>query len=279
MINVSIIIPHRGPKEMLDKCLASIPQREDVKVIVVEDEEGRGAGWARNIGLETAEGEYVIFADSDDFFHPCFNNFLDYLKQVKDDMVFFNADSIDLLTGQPSWRANHLNRIFRNNDSEWQERHLRYYFTEPWCRAIRLSLITRHNIRFSESLKLNDIFFTSQVGYYAGQISVYNEKCYCIGNQDQSTAKLKDETRALHVARESARANKFLQERGIEHIHSRMMRPLVAALLKGNLRLACGCWREMRSMGLSRSFLLYCFLRYPRDLVKLLIRKRQSGEI
>lgn len=275
----SIIIPHRGPKEWLDKCVASIPQRDDVQVIVIEDKEGKGAGWARNEGLKQATGEYVIFADSDDSFHPCFNDFLDYMKFVKDDMVFFNADSIDLSTGKPSWRANHLNRIITNLDSDWQEKHLRYYFTEPWCRAIKLSLIQNNNIRFSESLKLNDIFFAAQVGYYAASISVYRDKCYCIGNQSHSTAKRNDEERMLHVACESARANKFMRDRGVKHIHSRMIRPLVSALLKGKFRLAYGCWREMRSMGLSRTFLLYCLLRYPRDLAKLLLRKYQSGEL
>lgn len=248
-------------------------------MIVVEDKEGLGAGWARNEGLKQVKGEYVIFADSDDFFHVCFNDFLNYMKFVKDDIVFFNADSIDLQSGQPSWRANHLNRIFENVDSEWQEKHLRYYFTEPWCRAIRMSLIKKHNICFSESLKLNDIYFTSQIGYYADLISVFNEKCYCIGNQSQSTAKRKDKIRSLQVARESARANKFLRERGVGHIHSRMMRPFVSALLKGKFHLAHGCWHEMRSVGLSRSFLLYCLIRYPRDLAKLLLRKYQSGEI
>ena len=276
---VSIIIPHRGQQEWLDRCLASIPQCPDVQTVVVVDDEGRGAGWARNKALEQAEGHYVIFADSDDFFHPSFADFLDYLKTASDDMIFFNADSIELSTGQPSWRANQLNRIIASTDREWQEQHLRYYFTEPWCRAIRRSLLAEHDIRFSETLKLNDIFFTSQVGYYAKTIAVYNHCCYCIGNHADSTAKLTGRQSSLHATREAARANHFLRERGIRHIHSRMMRPFITAIMKGQPRLACACWHEMRSMRLSTTFLLYCLLRYPRDIVKLIIRKYQAGEL
>ena len=72
----SIIIPHKGPQWLLDRCVASVPQRDNLQIIVIHDEEGRGAGWARNQGLSKAEGSYVIFADSDDYFHPCFNDFL-----------------------------------------------------------------------------------------------------------------------------------------------------------------------------------------------------------
>ena len=73
----SIIIPHRNCPSLLQRCLDSIPVREDVQVIVVDDnsdltivdfnrfpgfdredvtivytKEGKGAGHARNIGLE-----------------------------------------------------------------------------------------------------------------------------------------------------------------------------------------------------------------------------------
>ena len=87
---------------MLLRCLGSIPIREDVQVIVADDnsditevddvnlfslpekyphvefiwgknENGRkGAGYARNLGLEKAKGKWLVFADADDFFNPCF---------------------------------------------------------------------------------------------------------------------------------------------------------------------------------------------------------------
>ena len=34
----SVIIPHYGIPELLRRCLASIPQREDLQVIVVDDQ-------------------------------------------------------------------------------------------------------------------------------------------------------------------------------------------------------------------------------------------------
>ena len=37
MINYSIIIPHYNIPDLLGRCIKSIPEREDVQVIVVDD--------------------------------------------------------------------------------------------------------------------------------------------------------------------------------------------------------------------------------------------------
>ncbi len=274
----SIIIPHKGSQWLLDRCIESIPKRDDIQTIVIHDEEGRGAGWARNQGLDKAKGEYVIFADSDDFFHPCFDKFLDSIKEETADVIYFNADSIEMGSGKPSWRANHLSRIMRSTDSEWQERHLRFHFTEPWCKAIRLSLIKEHNIRFSESKILNDIYFSTQIGIFAKSIKTYTEKCYCVCNHADSTAKRKTEDRLLDYTRETAKANMLLVKHNVKRHHSRMLRPMITSLVHLRLRPTYRCWKEMRKCGYSTSTLLYYIARYPRDLMKLVIRKAQAGE-
>ena len=96
-INYSFIIPHKNAPELLRRCIASIPQREDVQIIVVDDnsekekkpvverenvmiveidsKDSKGAGHARNIGLSQAKGKWILFAanfficsSSNDFF-------------------------------------------------------------------------------------------------------------------------------------------------------------------------------------------------------------------
>ncbi|MBQ5445892.1 MAG: glycosyltransferase family 2 protein, partial [Lachnospiraceae bacterium] len=87
----SIIIPHYDIPDLLMRCLKSIPVSKEIQVIVVDDNspeadtylekypelsrpylefirttKGGGAGYARNIGLEHAKGEWLLFADADD---------------------------------------------------------------------------------------------------------------------------------------------------------------------------------------------------------------------
>lgn len=93
MYNFTIIVPHYNTPQLLERCIASIPGREDVQIIVVDDcsfdtselcetfeklklrhnfelyrtPQGGSAGRARNIGLDHAKGKWLIFADADDF--------------------------------------------------------------------------------------------------------------------------------------------------------------------------------------------------------------------
>ncbi len=119
----SIIIPHKNTPSLLTRCVTSIPQRDDLQIVIIDDNSnpnivdfnnfpitnndytivifdklGGGSGRARNIGMNKATGEKFIFADADDFFTYCFNEVLDEYKDDMSDIVYFNASSCDSTT-------------------------------------------------------------------------------------------------------------------------------------------------------------------------------------
>jgi glycosyltransferase involved in cell wall biosynthesis len=66
MERVSVVVPTRGREEELARCRAALDaQSVPVEVVVVEDVEGRGPAWARNEGVQRAQGEVVCFTDDD----------------------------------------------------------------------------------------------------------------------------------------------------------------------------------------------------------------------
>lgn len=93
---ISVIIPVYNTKEYLEDCVNSVLEQTwtDFKMILVEDgsqdgsreiceelcrrdsriqivfQEHKGVSAARNAGIETAEGKYLFFLDSDDRIHP-----------------------------------------------------------------------------------------------------------------------------------------------------------------------------------------------------------------
>lgn len=194
----SIIIPHKNIPDLLQRCLDSIPLRDDVQVIVVDDnsdpnlvdfksfprwsgnyeyyltKEGRGAGYARNMGLSHAVGKWLLFADADDFFTGDIGELLDEMKDAKEDLIFFDHRSV--LSDNPAIpvvRAQYASDMIMNYlDGNPFEGDLRCYVLIPVCKIIRKTLVDQYQIRFDETKWANDAWFSAQVGCYAKRIAV-----------------------------------------------------------------------------------------------------------
>ena len=207
MINYSIIIPHKNIPDLLQRCLDSIPRREDVQIIVVDDnsdtdkvdfaafpglndpfvevifgknENGRkGAGYARNLGLERAKGKWLIFADADDYFMPCFNETLDKYKEDENEIIYFYVTSADSNTQDSGDR--HVTRNAQldmiRNTSDWN---IAYWIFSPWGKFIKRELVEKNHISFQEVQYANDVFFCVKTTYYSTKKLISDCIIYCI---------------------------------------------------------------------------------------------------
>ncbi len=220
-LNYSIIIPHKDIPDLLQRCLDSIPVRDDVEVIVVDDnsdpqkvefdhfprwkgkhyqcfltKEGKGAGYARNVGLDHAQGRWVIFADSDDFFTEDFGSLLDEMADAEEDVVFF--DYINVLSDDISRQVKNrvACRMFIKAylDGDPSETKLRIYFVVPWCKLVKRDLIERHLIRFDEVKCGNDMYFSSHVGIVAKTIKVSGTIGYAVTSRKGQITEKKNQT-------------------------------------------------------------------------------------
>ncbi|MCW1734241.1 glycosyltransferase family 2 protein [Anaerorudis cellulosivorans] len=204
--NYSIIIPHKNIPTLLRRCLDSIPKRNDVQIIVVDDnsdpgmvdfskfpglnetnievyftKEGKGAGYARNIGLSKAKGKWLIFADADDFFNDCFNEIMDKYQKVDADIIFFLSNSVECDTMHP---IESRGKIY----NEWLIESLkkgiileevRYCINPPWAKIFSNSFIKANQIQFDEIFTANDVMFSSKSGNLAKKIIIDTHFLYC----------------------------------------------------------------------------------------------------
>ena len=174
----TIIIPHKNIPLLLQRCLDSVPLRNDVQIIVVDDgsssnvvdftnfpgtdrenveiiftKDGKGAGYARNCGLLQAKGKWLLIADADDFFNYCVDSVLNEYKDKEFDIAYFKGNSLDTNSYLPSNRVAHLNNyidLYCSGKDKYADK-LRYLFGEPWCKIIKRELIVVNNIKYDET--------------------------------------------------------------------------------------------------------------------------------
>jgi len=206
MYNFSIIIPHKNTPHLLQRCLDSIPRRDDLQIIVVDDnsdpknvnfdqfpglndpnvtliftKENKGAGYARNIGIQNAGGKWFLFADSDDFYNYCINTILDDYTDSGKDIINFKFLAIDCDLYISRDRCARFNKYIDNyvSPNEKAEVSLRYRHSSVLSKMYKAELIKNNNITFDEVSIGNDITFAYLAGFHANSIGVDCRALYC----------------------------------------------------------------------------------------------------
>lgn len=200
-INYTFIIPHKNIPDLLQRCLNSIPRREDIQIIVVDDnsdpekvdfehfpgvgepcvevyftKEGKGAGYARNVGLKHAKGKWLLFADADDYFKNV-DILLNKYKYAIADVIFFNSLSVNTVNKLTSF-GNQINNAMSAYSDDKLKNYLRFYCGVPWCKVVNRDLLEKYKILFDEVPKHNDTMFSLKVGYYASNIYIDKDIYY-----------------------------------------------------------------------------------------------------
>lgn len=206
---LSIIIPHYNSVDLLEKLIASIPAIEEIEIIVIDDNSTEGteqlqrltnfraeqitllynepgcnsAGRCRNIGLAHAKGEWLLFADADDFFLPGFYEKVSAFFESENDIVYFLPTSLNIDTGEPDSRHIRYTKLVRHflKTGEWKEEvELRYHWEVPWSKLVRRELVVKNDIHFDLTMVANDIMFSMKSARAARKIDASDEIIYCV---------------------------------------------------------------------------------------------------
>lgn len=191
--NYTLIIPHFNAVDSLEQLCETIPEREDLQVIIIDDcsteeidklaalkasysrfewcstESNRGGGAARNVGLQKAVGQWVLFADADDLFTENLNAVLDDYADKRFDIVYFNADIVNRQSSNK--HARFLDIREEIIDKRAVDK-IKYRLTTVWAKLFSKKLIDDHQLRFEESIISNDVMFSTLTDYYADAIEI-----------------------------------------------------------------------------------------------------------
>ena len=212
-INFTIIIPHYNIPSLLIRCLNSIPVREDIQVVVVDDcspdfelykskyvqlsrpylelyqtPKGGSAGRARNMGIEKAKGKWVIFMDADDLFADNMEVLLDEIVDRNEDLLFFNYKSVYSDDLKKDAKRNYYQKYIQRYKKTGDDSDLRYNFESFWGKIIKRSLIESNNILCDETRYGNDVYLSAQCGYFAKSIAVVDKVLFIVTERAGSLA-------------------------------------------------------------------------------------------
>ena len=177
-----ILVDDRSP----DGCPALCDElaRQDGRVRVIHKPQNEGLGFARNTGLAAAQGEYVIFADSDDRASPELLSVCGpHLAGTPDVLAFGVRCEYENAAGEADWTellsperkstagGDSLAEIFMAlNEAR--------AFPFAWNKVYRRAFLEEHGLRFESTELIEDFLFNIAVFAASPSVTVIPEALY-----------------------------------------------------------------------------------------------------
>lgn len=240
----SVSIPHYNSPRLLGRMLKSIPERDDIQVIVVDDgsekehvaelknlqhknlelillEENKGGGNARNVGLQHAKGKWFISVDADDYFSEDAFNVFDRYKNDDIECLGFCVLCVDTDSGKITRElvANHNVMQYLKRKNKNTENLLRYHNLEAWNKLVSMDFIHKNQIHF-ENCRINiDVLYSILIGLNAQKYKVIPNKLYFFTeNPNSITHKKRTVEREFQFYLQVQKRNGFYKAMGLTRL-------------------------------------------------------------
>ena len=174
---LTIVLPVYNSAEFILKALNSLPKREDVEYIIIDDcstdnsyevcetwvkensnlickllknEENKGVGFTKNKGYSMAQGEYIVTVDSDDWCNtPEYNAAIDALYRLDQDRIIFpviynDGHISDGTVRTATWGQFLKNDFLKKNNLNFNPEHRR---AEDWFLRMEYEKIPHTEVR------------------------------------------------------------------------------------------------------------------------------------
>ena len=209
-IKISIIIPVYNVEKYLRECLDSILSQtfQDFEIICVDDgstdksleilqeykrkddrfvilqQRHAGAGAARNHGLKLAEGKYIQFLDSDDYFElTLLEELYTRAEKFDSDLTVCSSRKVDdegniTETSSPNFPINidkvPMEQVFSRQD--FKDEIFCLLIPVVWNKLIKKSFLDKNHLEFPKLTIYEDIAFMHSVVACADRIVAFNKE-------------------------------------------------------------------------------------------------------
>ena len=209
----SVIIPVYNAEKTIQRCLDSLlkQHRQDVEILIVNDgstdesgsicknyaqqysciryfeKENGGVSSARNLGLEKAKGEYILFVDSDDYVAENYFAGLDQADSKWDYVVaaYFVANAEDITKAPRTACAISETDPFFSKIGEWI---YKMRLNALWNKRFKRDILKKNGIGFNTQLSLGeDMLFNLQYVLACSSCYVLEDPLYYESIEEQDS--------------------------------------------------------------------------------------------
>ena len=229
--------------------LKSIPEREDIQVIVVDDfskDESRiklselhhknleiyyqpsnqGAANARNEASKYAKGKWLLAVDCDDMFVDGAFDVLDKYKNEDVDYISYCISCRNPKTLKPNGRFENADLSVRKYLRCSTERNLRlfkYMNTDTWNKMVSMRFFKENNIHWENNCRVNvDVLYSYLIALKAKSFKVIPDELYWfVGDSNSITRKKRSIEREFQFFLAAQKRNGFFKEIGFGYPYYR----------------------------------------------------------
>lgn len=185
--NVEIILVDDGSADnSLEICHSM--QKSDDRIVVISKQNG-GVSTARNLGIEKAQGDWLMFVDPDDRLSPTIiETLIANISEATDIIaccckVFDNSELDDedhFFTGNRTFVENKNDLYFQLMKSSYGQPGKTYTaIGVPWGKLYRRNFLTQNQLQFDTKLRrVQDNILNMYAFFYANEIKYIDEPLY-----------------------------------------------------------------------------------------------------
>lgn len=203
---VTISIPLFKCEEFIEKCLLSVLNQtyKNIEVTLINDqtpdnsveiaekfitehqlqnwkiyhlEENSGLSIVRNKGIDTAQGKYLFFLDSDDVITPdCIEIMVNIAEKEQLEMVVGNTIMVNLSDGRERdfFRVNPNQNMITNNEEVFRAFVNGQYASSSWNKLVLLDFIRKNQLYFTRGLFAQDELQSFQTALVLSRLGFVN---------------------------------------------------------------------------------------------------------
>jgi len=207
---ISVIIPVYNVELYLKKCVDSVSSQDCscFEIILVDDgstdssdiicdelaggdsrirvihQQNKGLGGARNTGITAAEGDYLLFLDSDDYLRDgSIEKLARYVEEHNDDIVLYDMDYVN---EKGEVIKTETAKPHNSEEVKFEENSAILVWPCAWNKLCRRTLFTENGITFPERIWFEDLATMPVLLALAGSIGYIHEPFYCYLQRDDS---------------------------------------------------------------------------------------------